>query len=237
MTRGTQETRFERAEKRRAAAAVAKAELAAEKAAAAKATALIAAAQKTAIKVRDYKEVVQVLDARRRQLGMRMEDVDHTSGLQGGYAAKLICGLRSLGPISLPLMLETLGLELLISLDRLGLELLISEKRPPALLRSPRRRCSRSQPTAKQPAWPYPPRMKDYRHEANETAYRQGRQPLPPGAHHVPGSAAYRALQGASHPGEVQVGKSFVADPRGGAPLVIGKKHIRVEGDKPRDPR
>jgi hypothetical protein len=58
---------------------------------------------KVAVKVRDYTELVQYLDARRRQLGMRMADLDYKSGLQEGYAAKLICGMRSLGPVSLPL--------------------------------------------------------------------------------------------------------------------------------------
>jgi hypothetical protein len=85
---------------------------------------------KIAVKVRDYKQIVQVLDARRRQLGMRMADLDYKSGLQEGYAAKLICGMRKLGPVSLPLMLETLGLEILVTLDKLGLELLVAEKRP-----------------------------------------------------------------------------------------------------------
>ena len=61
---------------------------------------------------------------------MTMSDLDYKSGLQEGYAAKLICGMRSLGPVSLPLMLETLGLEILVTLDRLGLELLVAEKRP-----------------------------------------------------------------------------------------------------------
>jgi hypothetical protein len=64
-----------------------------------------------------------------------------------------------------------------------------------------------------------------------------GGTPLPPGAHNVPGSKAYRALQGAPHPGEVVIGKSLVSSPKGSAPVVIGKKHTRVEGDKPRDPR
>ena len=82
------------------------------------------------MKVSDYTQLVQVLDSRRRQLGLRMTDVDYKSGLQEGYAAKLICGMRKLGPVSLPLMLETLGLEILVSLDRLGLELLVAEKRP-----------------------------------------------------------------------------------------------------------
>jgi hypothetical protein len=85
---------------------------------------------KVAVKVKDYTELVKYLDARRRQLGMTMSDLDYKSGLQEGYAAKLICGMRSLGPVSLPLMLETLGLEILVTLDRLGLELLVAEKRP-----------------------------------------------------------------------------------------------------------
>lgn len=85
---------------------------------------------KVAVKVRDYTELVQYLDARRRQLGMRMVDLDYKSGLQEGYAAKLICGMKTLGPVSLPLMLQTLGLEILVTLDKLGLELLVAEKRP-----------------------------------------------------------------------------------------------------------
>jgi hypothetical protein len=85
---------------------------------------------KVAVKVKDYTELVQVLDARRRQLGMRMADLDYTYGLQEGYAAKLICGMKTLGPVSLPLMLQTLGMEILVTLDRLGLQLLVAEKRP-----------------------------------------------------------------------------------------------------------
>jgi hypothetical protein len=40
--------------------------------------------------------------------------------------------------------------------------------------------------------------------------------------------------KGGKHPGEVVIGKGFVASPKGSAPLVIGKRHVRVEGDKPR---
>jgi hypothetical protein len=60
---------------------------------------------------------------------------------------------------------------------------------------------------------------------------------LPPGAHNVPGSKAYRALQGAPHPGTVQIDKSFVADPRGGPELVVGKKHLEVRDNRSRNPR
>jgi hypothetical protein len=68
-------------------------------------------------------------------------------------------------------------------------------------------------------------------------AVAKGGVPLPPGAHNVPGSKAYRALQGAPHPGEVQIGKGFLANPKGGGELVVGKEHVRVEGDKPREQR
>ena len=60
----------------------------------------------------------------------------------------------------------------------------------------------------------------------------KGGEPLPPGARNVPGSKAYRALQGAPHPGEVTIGPSFLDAGRGGPELVIGKKHVHVEGDK-----
>ena len=61
----------------------------------------------------------------------------------------------------------------------------------------------------------------------------------PTGAHNVPGSRAYKALQGAPHPGTVQIDKSFVADPRGGPELVVGKKHLEVRDrdNRSRNPR
>lgn len=66
----------------------------------------------------------------------------------------------------------------------------------------------------------------------------KGGAPLPEGAKNVPGSARYKASQGQKSPGEVVIGKSFLANPnRGGPELIIGKKHIRVEGDKPREKR
>jgi hypothetical protein len=60
---------------------------------------------------------------------------------------------------------------------------------------------------------------------------------LPPGAHNVPGSRAYRALQKAPHPGTVTIDKSFVADPRGGPELVVGKKHLEVADNRTKSPR
>jgi hypothetical protein len=60
----------------------------------------------------------------------------------------------------------------------------------------------------------------------------RGGQPLPPGSRNVPGSKNYRALQGAEHPGHVEIGKDFVASLKGGAEKVIGKKHVRIKGDR-----
>jgi hypothetical protein len=65
----------------------------------------------------------------------------------------------------------------------------------------------------------------------------KGGVPLPPGAHNVPGSRAYRALQGAPHPGAVTIDENFVADPRGGRELVVGKKHLEVSDNRTRNPR
>ena len=63
-----------------------------------------------------------------------------------------------------------------------------------------------------------------------KTPTSKGGQPLPPGARNVPGSTAYRAMQGAPRPKPVQIDESFVADPRGGKPLAVGKRHIEVKG-------
>jgi hypothetical protein len=65
----------------------------------------------------------------------------------------------------------------------------------------------------------------------------KGGTSLPMGAHHVPGSKAYRALQGAPHPGTVTIDKSFVADPRGGPELKVGKRHLEVKDNRSRNPR
>jgi hypothetical protein len=65
----------------------------------------------------------------------------------------------------------------------------------------------------------------------------KGGVPLPAGAHAVPGSAAYRALQKAPHPGTVVIDKNFVADPRGGPELKVGMKHLEVRDNRTKSPR
>jgi hypothetical protein len=65
----------------------------------------------------------------------------------------------------------------------------------------------------------------------------KGGQPLPPGSRNVPGSKAYRKMQGAPHPGFVEIGNDFVSSRKGGPPLVVGRKHIRIKGDPKHPPR
>jgi hypothetical protein len=60
---------------------------------------------------------------------------------------------------------------------------------------------------------------------------------LPPGAHNVPGSKNYRAMQGAPRPKPVQIDEKFVADPRGGPELVVGRRHVEVRDNRTRAPR
>jgi hypothetical protein len=70
---------------------------------------------RAAIRCKDYPELLWALDARRRQMGLTMEAFDERSGLTGGYSAKLFCGMRRFGQMSLPVVLETLGVELLVA--------------------------------------------------------------------------------------------------------------------------
>lgn len=67
-----------------------------------------------AVRAETYEQLTKALDGRRRQLGMTMLELDDKSGMQDGYSAKLFCHRRHLGPLSLPLMLQTLGVELLL---------------------------------------------------------------------------------------------------------------------------
>ena len=58
--------------------------------------------------------------------------------------------------------------------------------------------------------------------------------PLPAGARSagIPGTKANAALKGAPVPKPVTIDHSFVADPRGGAPLVVGKAHVQVKDNR-----
>lgn len=61
-----------------------------------------------------YSGLLRQLDARRRELGLRMADVDAKSGVQDGYAAKLFVGIRRFGPMSLSAILGALQCDLVV---------------------------------------------------------------------------------------------------------------------------
>ena len=65
----------------------------------------------------------------------------------------------------------------------------------------------------------------------------KGGVPLSEGARKVPGSVYEAKLKGAPKSSPVEIGRDFIADPRGGAPLVIGKGHVHIAGDKHREKR
>lgn len=63
---------------------------------------------------RTYGELIVGIETRRKQLKMTMEVLNDVSGLQEGYANKVIVGIRRLGNISLPAILGALRLALFI---------------------------------------------------------------------------------------------------------------------------
>lgn len=67
-----------------------------------------------AVRIRDYTQLTQALAARRRQLGLRQLDADEKSGLQPGYFGKIECHDRHFGPLSLPMALAALDVDLLL---------------------------------------------------------------------------------------------------------------------------
>jgi hypothetical protein len=67
-----------------------------------------------ALRVNTYPDLLRQLDRRRRELGLRMADVDAKSGVQDGYSAKLFVGIRGFGPMSLSAILGALQCDLII---------------------------------------------------------------------------------------------------------------------------
>jgi hypothetical protein len=63
-------------------------------------------------RARNYAELRKLVDARRIELRMRMLDVDFDAKLQDGYFAKLMCGTRNFGPVSLGAVLAALGVDI-----------------------------------------------------------------------------------------------------------------------------
>jgi hypothetical protein len=67
-----------------------------------------------ALRVNTYPDLLRQLDRRRRELNMRMADVDAKSGAQDGYSAKLLVGIRRFGEMSLPAILGALAVDLVV---------------------------------------------------------------------------------------------------------------------------
>jgi hypothetical protein len=83
--------------------------------------AIAATAAPTVIgEARNYDELLALLKRRRDQLRVSLEVIDAISGFPHGYAAKLFAPtkIRTLGQISLPLVLGTLGVKLLVAIDQ-----------------------------------------------------------------------------------------------------------------------
>jgi hypothetical protein len=64
--------------------------------------------------VRSYQQLRAAVAARRKALGWSQLEVDYRSGLMDGYTGKIECGTRHFGDLSLGLVLQTLGLELIV---------------------------------------------------------------------------------------------------------------------------
>jgi hypothetical protein len=56
----------------------------------------------------------KALALRRHELGLKQLELDEMSGCQSGYTGKLEAGIKNLGPVSMPAILEALGLEMVL---------------------------------------------------------------------------------------------------------------------------
>lgn len=64
--------------------------------------------------IREYRDIRTVFQRRRRDLGLSMEQLGEAAGIPDRYAAKVLNGIRHLGPISLPSILGALKLRMWI---------------------------------------------------------------------------------------------------------------------------
>jgi hypothetical protein len=69
--------------------------------------------------VRDYDQMLNVIRAHIESLNISRATIDYASGTQSGYAAKVFGPkpLKRMGPTSMPLILEALGLRLAVEID------------------------------------------------------------------------------------------------------------------------
>lgn len=86
-----------------------------------KRAAAIARAKAAALRsIRSYEELLASLDAQRVARGYTMSEMDIRTGLADGYVAKVLVGMKNLGPASLPCILEALKVDLVLIERRNG---------------------------------------------------------------------------------------------------------------------
>ena len=66
------------------------------------------------LRARNYAELRKLVDERRKELRMKMWEVDSDAELQDGYFAKIICGLRNFGPDTFGKILTALDAEIVL---------------------------------------------------------------------------------------------------------------------------
>lgn len=64
--------------------------------------------------IRNYSDLTTALAHRRNELNLTQFALDQVAGTQDGYVGKLEAGVRSYGPLSLGLVLQALGVELVL---------------------------------------------------------------------------------------------------------------------------
>jgi hypothetical protein len=69
--------------------------------------------------IRSIDDLVEAIRARRDELNISHETIDHLAGFQGGYASKLLSPvpIRRLGRMSMPAVLGALGVALVLVED------------------------------------------------------------------------------------------------------------------------
>jgi hypothetical protein len=70
---------------------------------------------------REYGELINALRDRAEELNVSRETLDAVSGLQSGYTAKLLVGLKGLGRVSLGPLLGSMGVVLVVMEDPIAL--------------------------------------------------------------------------------------------------------------------
>jgi hypothetical protein len=75
--------------------------------------------ERTLATVVNYDQMIAALRARMAELGVTNETIGAIAGLAGGYVGKLLAPsrIKNLGPLSLGLMLQSLGLKLIVVED------------------------------------------------------------------------------------------------------------------------